>query len=77
MEDTKWHVKCETYRPRHEIKQWTVYAPDPEAAIAEARYILGEDRLDSRWTVRPATDQLPYRTSYIDYMFLNGKRHSR
>jgi hypothetical protein len=52
-----------------------VYAIDEDAALKEARIILGEDRLDSRWTVRPATDQLPYKTSYVDYLFNNGKRH--
>ena len=69
------HVKCETFRPRHEVKQWTVWAVDEAAALTEARFVLGEDRLDSVWTVRPATDQLPYKTSYIDYMFRNGQRH--
>lgn len=76
MDETKhWNVTCETYRPRHEIKRWTVWTVDEAAALAEARTVLGEDRLDSRWTVRPATDQLPYKTNYTDYMYHNGKRH--
>jgi len=72
-----WHVTCRTFRPRAEDKQFTVWAVDEAAALAEARAILGEDRLDSVWTVRPATDRLPYNTSYVDYLFNNGKRHAR
>ena len=57
---------------------WVVYAANANAALAEARIALGEDRLDSRWTVWPATDQLLFKTSYWDYMdHYNGKKHSR
>ena len=75
--ETKWHVTCKILKPKTEIKQYTVYATDAVSAIMEARIILGEGHLDSEWNVRPATDRLPYNTSYVDYLFNNGKRHAR
>lgn len=76
MDEKHYHVTCRTSRPVASVKQFTVWAVDEAAALAEARAILGEDRLDSVWTVRLTTDTLPYKTSYIDYLFNNGKRHS-